>query len=231
MKTTMLLSSLIVATWVSAGATNEVPSWLAALRESGVFEFPQKQATVLCDNSDLRFSVWNNEEDLFAQAVLWKDDDSSLGKTEDNREIGDWSEVMIDVDADAKPTPNVDRSYMLNPWPHLGGLHYQICLGRGATTGIQGDSKGRGAIRYLDFSGRQRIRVDTYLIPLAELSRKVGDKIRLCYLGSSPKPLLTVNSSGYEAGRKYYYGYDIPLSKYHDYILAQGGEIDSTKVP
>src|SRR5207249_6549054 len=135
MKTSTLLSSLIIATCANAGATDEMLSSLAALRESGVFEFPQKQATVLCDSPDLRFSVWNNEEYVFAEAVLWKDDDSSLGKTEDNREIGDWSQIMIDLDADAKPTPNVDRNYMLNPWPHLGGLHYQICLGEGAMTG------------------------------------------------------------------------------------------------
>src|SRR5437667_7865988 len=119
MKTSTLLFSLIIATMcVSAGTTNEVLSSLAALREKGVFEFPQKQATVLCDSSDLRFSVWNNEEYMFAQAVLWKDDDSSLGKSEDNRKIGDWSQVMIDLDADGKDTTNVDRKYMLNQWRH-----------------------------------------------------------------------------------------------------------------
>ena len=85
-------------------------------RENGAFEFPQAQATVLCDRADLRFSVWNNGEHLFAQAVLWTDDDSSLGKSEENREIGDWSEVMLDLDADGKRTSNVDRDYMLNPW-------------------------------------------------------------------------------------------------------------------
>src|SRR5439155_22446844 len=107
-----------------------------------------------------------------------KDDDSSLRKTEDSREIGDWSQVLLDLDADGKPTRNLDRNYMLNPWPNLSGLHYQICLGEGATTTIKSDSRGRGAIRYLDFSGGNRVRVDTYLIPMTEISRKAGDKIR-----------------------------------------------------
>jgi len=232
MKLDTLLSLLVVATvCASAYAANESPASLAGLRENGAFEFPQKQATVLCDRADLRFSVWNNGEYLFAQAVLWTDDDSSLGKSEENREIGDWSQVMLDLDADGKRTSNVDRDYMLNPWPHLGGLHYQICLGTGAWTGIESDSKGRGAIRYLDIPEGKRIRVDTYLIPMAEISRQVGDKIRLCYWGFSPKPALTVNSAGYERAGKSYYGYSIPLSQYHDYVLAKDGEVDATKVP
>src|SRR6266852_2857615 len=105
MKINTLLPLLVVAT-VCAGAraATESPSSSAALRGSGAFGFPQEQARVLHDTLDLRFSVWNNEEYLFAQAVLWNDNDSSLGKTEDNREIGDWSEVMLDLDADGKPT-------------------------------------------------------------------------------------------------------------------------------
>jgi len=232
MKMKMALPSLALALLSTAacGGT-ESPASLAELRQNGTFEFPQKQARVLCDRPDLRFSVWNNQECLFAQAVLWTDDDSSLGKSEENREIGDWSEVMLDLDADGKATPHVDRDYMLNPWPHLGGLHYQICLGTNAWTGIESDSKGRGAIRYLDLSGGKRVRVDTYLIPMGEISRQVGDKIRLCYWGFSPKPALTVNSAGYERAGKSYYGYSIPLSQYHDYVLTKGGEVDVTKVP
>jgi thiol-disulfide isomerase/thioredoxin len=232
MKINTLRSFLVAATvCVGACAASESPSSLALLREHGAFQFPQSEAKVLCDSPDLRFSVWNNQEYLFAQAVLWTDDDSSLGKTEDNREIGDWSEVMLDLDADGKRTANVDRDYMLNPWPNQGGLHYQICRGEGAWSGIQSDSKGRGAIRYVDVSEGKRVRVDTYLIPLTEISRQVGDKIRICYWGYSPKPALTVNSAGYERAGKNYSSYNIPLSKYHDYVLAKGGEIDATKVP
>jgi hypothetical protein len=64
----------------------------AAVRENGVFGFPQKQAKVVCDTADLRLSVWNNDQYLYVQAVLWKDNDSAPGKTEDGRTIGDNSE-------------------------------------------------------------------------------------------------------------------------------------------
>ncbi len=232
MKRDTILTSLALTTFsIGAFASSELPSSLAELRERGAFEFPQNQARVLCNTPDLRFSVWNNSEYLFAQAVLWNDNDSSLGKTEDNREIGDWSQVMLDLDADAQPTANVDRNYMLNPWPNLSGLRYTICLGEGATTTIKGDSKGKGAIRYMDFAGGTRVRVDTYLIPMEEISRKLGDKIRLCYWGFSPKPALTVNSAGYKSDRKVYYGSSVPLPKYHEYVLVKGGEIDAAKVP
>jgi thiol-disulfide isomerase/thioredoxin len=228
-----LLWSCVFAVLVeaSAGVEGQQPRTLAELRERGAFEFPQREAKVLRDTADLRFSVWNNQDYLFMQAILWGDGDSSLGKTEDNREIGDWSQVLLDVDADGKPTPKTDRNYMLNPWPHLSGLRYSVCLGEGATTPIQGDSKGRGALRYLDLAENQRVRVDTYLVPLEEISRKVRDKVRLCYWGYSPKPALTVNSVGYDSGGKTYYGYSIPLSRYSDYVLGEGGEFDATKVP
>ena len=232
MKMPMALPSLALAVLSTvASVGSESPASLAELRENGAFQFPQKEAKIVCDNSDLRFSVWNNQEYLFAQAVLWTDDDSSLGKTEDNREIGDWSEVMLDLDADGKATANVDRNYMLNPWPQANGLHYVISHGDGATTGIQSDSKGRGVIRYLDFSDGKRVRVDSYLIPMAEISKQLGDKIRICYWGHSPKPTLTLNSVGYESTNRTYYGYNVPLSKYHDYVLAKGSEVDTTKIP
>jgi len=204
---------------------------IADLRENGAFEFPQKESKVICDEPALRFSVWNNDEYLFAQAILWTDNDASLGKTPDNREIGDWSVLMLDLDADGKSTKNVDRDYMLNPWPGMEGLHYQIELGMGSSTGIQSDSKGRGAIRYVNTSDGKQIRVDTYLIPMTEISRHVGDKIRLVYWGSSPKPAMTVNSAGYERGGKSYYSYSIPRSLYHEYMLIKGGELDATQAP
>jgi thiol-disulfide isomerase/thioredoxin len=231
MKNHAFLLAVVVIGCSRACAPGEAPLSISELHANGVFGFPQKDAKVLYDQPLLRFSVWNNDEYLFGQAVLWTDDDASLGKTEDNREIGDWSEFMLDLDADGKPTPNVDRDYMLNPKPDLSGMHYTICLGARSTTGINGDSKGQGAIRYVDLSDGRRVRVDTYLIPLSEISRKVGDKIRLCYWGYSPKPWLTVNSAGFERAGKSYYAYNIPLSKYHDYELATGAEIDVARVP
>jgi thiol-disulfide isomerase/thioredoxin len=228
-----LVEIRLLVTAIGAGMSGSVlaaPS-LAELRAQGAFEFPQSEAKVLCDTADLRFSVWNNDEYLFAQAVLWKDNDSSLGKAEDNREIGDWSQLLLDLDADGQPSPNVDRDYMLNPWPNLSGLRYQVCLGHGATSGIEDDSKGHGAIRYVDVGEGKQVRVDVYLIPLGELSRKIGNKIRLCYWGSSPTPALTVNSAGYESGGKRYYGFSIPMSRFHDYMLVKGRDIDTSKVP
>ena len=204
---------------------------IAQLRENGAFNFPQKESTVLCDQPTLRFSIWNNDEYLFAQAILWTDDDTSLGKTPDNREIGDWSVLMLDVNADGKSTPNVDRDYMLNPSPGMGGLYYQIELGLRSTSFIKDDSKGRGAIRYIKTFDGKLVRMDTYLIPLAEISRHVGDNLRFIYWGSSPKPPLTVNSAGYERAGKDYSRWSIPRSQYHEYVLAKGGEIDAAQVP
>jgi len=204
---------------------------VSELRENGAFDFPQKESKVLCDQPTLRFSIWNNDKYLFAQAILWTDNDGSLGKTPDNREIGDWSVLMLDLDADGKSIKNVDRDYMLNPWPGMEGLHYDIELGEGSTTGINSDSKGRGSIRYLKTLDGKQIRIDTYLIPMLEISRHVGDKIRLGYWGSSPKPPLTVNSTGYERAGKNYYSGNIPRSEYHEYVLAKGHEIDATQVP
>ena len=204
---------------------------IAQLRENGAFDFPQKESKVLCDQPTLRFSVWNNDEFLFAQAILWTDDDGSLGKTADNREIGDWSVLMLDLDADGKSTPNLDRDYVLNPYPRMEGLHYVIELGTRNQTGLYSDSKGRGAIRHVKTSDGKLVRVDTYLIPLAEISRHVGDNLQFIYWGSSPKPPLTVNSAGYERAGKDYSRWSIPRSQYHEYVLAKGGEIDAAQVP
>jgi len=201
------------------------------LRKEGVFGFPQAQATVFCDTKDLRFSVWSNGQYLYAQAILWKDDDAALGKTDDGRAAGDNSQLMLDVDADGKRTKDVDRSYLLDPWPQLTGLSYDIWLGEGSTTQILSDTHGRGAIRYVQFPDGRKVRVDSYVIPLAEIRRKTGDKIRLCYYGDSPKPALTVNSGGFDRGGRPYYSHHVPLAVYHEYVLAKGAELPLDSVP
>jgi thiol-disulfide isomerase/thioredoxin len=188
------------------------------LKKQGAFGFPQGKATVLCDTKDLRLSAWNDAAYLYVQAVVWADDDDSLGETDDGRPIGDGSVLSLDLDADQKATPNVDREYMLNPWPSLPGLRYAVVLGGGATTHIKGDTKGRGAVRYLDAGGKT-VRVDSYLIPLAEIGRKPGDRIRLAYWGSSVKPELTLNSVGFE-GKGRYYSSSLPREKDHELTLA-----------
>ena len=234
------LGLFLLTSWSTLG--EEVPSAAASstelkisesdLRTKGVFGFPQAQAAVFCDTVDLRFSVWSNSAYLYAQAILWKDDDAALGKTTDGRTIGDHSNLMLDVDADGQPSKDVDRTYLLDPWPTMGGMSYQICLGRGATTHIISNTAGRGAIRYLLLPGDRRVRVDSYVIPLTEISRKVTDTIRLAYYGSSPQPGLIVNSTGYTnpSGRPYY-GYSVPLASYHEYVFANGADLALDSVP
>jgi WD40 repeat protein/thiol-disulfide isomerase/thioredoxin len=200
------------------------------LKKQGAFGFPQGKATVLCDTKDLRLSAWNDVAHLYVQAVLWSDDDDSLGETDDGRPIGDGSVLSLDIDADQKVTPNVDRDYMLNPWPALPGLRYTVALGQNANTAIQGDTKGRGAVRYLGAAGK-KVRVDSYFIPLAEIGRKPGDKIRFAYWGSSVKPELTLNSVGFE-GPARYYAFNLPRAKYHELTLAdRPASVDAKEVP
>ena len=206
-------------------------SSITDLYTNGAFAFPQERASVLCDQENLRLSVWNNHDYLFVQAVLWMISEDILGKAEDNRDIGNYSALLIDVDADGIRTPEVDRKYSLNPWPHLPGLYYQIVLSERSTTGLEDDSKGRGSIRYVETSDGQPVRVDSYLIPLIEISRCLDEEIRLCYWGFSPHPLQTVNSVGYQAKSEVYYPHHVPLSDYHDYRLIPGHEIDPKQIP
>jgi thiol-disulfide isomerase/thioredoxin len=201
------------------------------VKTRGAFGFPQETATVLCDTKDLRLSAWNDAAYLYVQAVLWADDDDSLGETDDGRKIGDWSNLSLDVDADQKATKDVDRHYTLNPWPTMPGLRYSVVLGDSMSSGIKSDSKGRGAIRYPGEGVNKKVRVDSYLIPLEEIGRKPGDKIRLAYWGSSPKPKLTVNSVGYESKRPYY-SHNLPMSKYHELTLVdRPANFDPKQVP
>jgi thiol-disulfide isomerase/thioredoxin len=201
------------------------------LRQNGLFGFPQKEAKVFCDEPTLRFSVWNNDKYLFAQTILWTVHNASLGTNQYNQEVGDWAVLMLDVNADGKSTPNVDRDYILNPSPGEDGLYYVVETGLRSSTFIKNDSKGRGVIRYVKTIDGSLVRVDTYLIPLAEISRHAGEKLRMAYWGGSPKPPLTVNSTSYTRAGKNYNRWDIPRSQYNEYILAKGGEIDPNQVP
>jgi len=139
--------------------------------------------------------------------------------------LGDYSQLWLDLDDDGKETPDVDRVYRLNQRPYLPGLHYAICKGNGGTTGDKDDSAGRGCIRYVQADMPNRVRVDTYLIPLQEISKRVGDKIGICYYAYSPKPQLSVNSVTFDTYR--------PHNTYSEYVLTRGkGEpIDPAKVP
>ncbi|TCO94643.1 hypothetical protein EV701_102110 [Chthoniobacter flavus] len=219
------------------GHIAEVQLAEAELSKNGVFGFPQEQAQILCDTPELRLSMWNNSEYLYAQAIFWNDNDAELGQLRDGRVTGDRANLVLDLDADEQLTKDVDRIYMLSPWPNFPGLRYSIAKGQDgkwATTPILSDTKGRGAIRYVLTPEGRRIRVDSFLIPLREINRKIGDKIRLVYYGNSPHPDLTVNSAGFQPQPPlgaHYADYNIPMASYHDYFLAKGGTFSMSSVP
>ncbi len=201
----------------------EIVSRFPELGAYGAFGFPQATARVLCNNPALRFSVWSNDQYLFAQAVMWKDNDSSVGKDADDQPLGDYSHLGLDLDGNGKMTPDVDRIYYLNQRPYLPGMRFSIWKSGFVRTGMKDDYEGRAALRYVDAGNGQRVRVDTYLIPLEAISRHVGDKIGLCYYAFSPKPRMSLNSvtdDPYE-----------PRSKYGEYVLTNRGQIDLAKVP
>ena len=203
---------------------------VADLRARGALGFPQVRAKVLCDRPELRLSVCNDDDYFMAQAILWTDGDASLGKTQGGRDIGDRSSLALEFGPPGEVLANVDRHYGLNPWPTSPGLHYQIVLERNASTVLKSDSKGRGAIRYVDLPDGKKVRVDTYLLPLAEIDKHPGDSFRFCYLGFSPVPDLTLNSVGFESGSRYYLR-DIPSSLYHQFVLEHGEKLDPSQVP
>jgi hypothetical protein len=175
---TCVLMELLMATAGVVASGAEPPK---DLKREGAFGFPQARASVLCDEPDLRVSAWNDASHLYVQAILWKDDEEALGETADGRPIGDQGNLILDVDSNRMVTPQRDRNYCLNPWPRMPGLHYQVLLGEGSSTGLRGDSKGRGAIRYLDIGDGRRVRIDNFVIPLGEIGKRPSETIRLAY--------------------------------------------------
>jgi thiol-disulfide isomerase/thioredoxin len=215
------LASFLV---VPAGKAEEID-----LKREGAFGFPQAEARLLCDSADLRVSLCSNATYLFVQAVLWNDDDDAKRKGGDGRELCDSSSLVLDVDADQKRTAKIDRSYSLNPWPAMPGLHYSIVISERGSTGLIPDSDGRGGIQYVQ-TKEGRVRVDSFMIPLMEIDAKVGDTIRLAYHGTSTSPVFDVNSVGYTSA-KVYYAYSLPMADFHEYTLKDGATFNSDKVP
>jgi hypothetical protein len=225
---TCILTSLLMATAGVAAPGAEPPK---DLKRDGAFGFPQARAMVLCDEPDLRISAWNDASYLYVQAILWRDDQDAIGETADGRPNGDQGVLSLDVDADGKVTPHRDRLYYLNPWPSLPGLRYQVCLSEHSYTGLQGDSKGRGAIRYLDAGEGHRVRIDSFVIPLGEIGKRPGEAIRLAYYGDSPHPAMTVNSVGYRH-RGRYYPFQLPRETFHSLTLSdRPPALDVARVP
>ena len=207
------------------------------LRKNGAFGFPQASAKVLRDEEVVRVSAWSNAEWLFVQAVVWADGDDSLAVLFNGKKEGDQSKLQLDLDADQQPTAQMDRDYSVDPWPERRGLHYSIVLGPTSSTVLKDDSKGRGSVQYVPAADGRKIRVDSFIIPLAELGKKLGDKIRLVLTGESSKPPFPFNSAGVRVGvvgsnGKMQYSHHMPLSAFHDFTLGeQTGTIDSSLVP
>lgn len=202
----------------------------AELKRDGAFGFPQASAQVLCDQPDLRVSVCSNKKYLYLQAIAWTDNDDAIGESNDGRKIGDWSDLMLDVDGDQQPTPKVDRNYALNPWPASPGLRYTVVLSERSTTGLQSNSRGRGSIQFVEGTDGKRYRVDSFAIPLDEIGKRPGETVRLAYWGSSPQPKLIFNSVGFQRAGQYY-GHQLPKNKYHDVVLSDGPAFDVSALP
>jgi thiol-disulfide isomerase/thioredoxin len=154
-----------------------------------------------------------------------------VGEAADGRPLGDWSSLTIDADGDGKATRDVDRIYSLNPWPQRPGLHYSVVFDDRGTSGLTADSKGRGAVSYVGTGEGKRVRVDSYLVPLAELQTSPGKPLRFAFWGSSPTPKLVVNSVGF-ASDKPYYTHNLPRDRWHQFTLADRlAVIDVQAVP
>jgi thiol-disulfide isomerase/thioredoxin len=201
------------------------------LARDGAFGFPQADAAVLIDNADYRVSLYSDDRYLFVQSVVWHDGDDSLGETVDGRAIGDRTNLYVDVDGNGEVTPNVDRVYLVNYFPSRPGLYYQLLLGDYRRTHVRQDSAGRAAIRYLDTPGGGRVRVDSIVIPLAELGRRPGQSVRLAVWTRSEHPDLTLNSLGV-AEPPGVGGSGLPTRSYHVVTLVAGRPpLDPTLVP
>lgn len=201
------------------------------LRLAGALGFPQSSARVLVDKPSIRLSAASDPQWLYVQGIFWADtspDPDSI-KEENPR---DTSILMIDADASGSDTPYVDRQYLLNPYPFLPGLHYSESRESQKTTPIQNDSQGFGAIRWVkDVDGRM-VRIDSYVIPLAELKRRPGDHVRFGVYFNSDKPGVIISappSTNSHTGSPAIY--DLQYPHFMDYTLDGKSAIQLAAVP
>jgi hypothetical protein len=202
------------------------------LYKNGAFGFPQASATVLADQQEARFSVWSNAEFLFVQILVWADDDDSLAKNASGQDMCDISSLFLNLDVQRTDGVITDRTYYIAPKPELHGLHYRLRGDQQGTPPLMADSKGRGSIQFVP-SGGKKLRVDSFLIPLAEIGKKSGDMIRLSLSGHSVAPQVSFNSAGLRdrSGRAFSIIAQ-KKSEYHDFTLGQqSGTIDPSLVP
>lgn len=202
------------------------------LRANGALGFPVKSARTHCDNDDLRLQSWNDKEYLVVQAILWKDGDDKLGETSDGRKMGDSSSLLFDIENNQKRTPEIDRTYSLNPWPQKPGLRYTIPYKQMTSSSIQDDSKGHGSIRYISVSNERKVRVDTYAIPLSELTLEAGQTIGIAFLANSTVPKFTLNSIGYVGKGRPYYAFNLRPKNFEKISLTTcSGNYAITNIP
>lgn len=205
------------------------------LKTSGVSGFPQAKATVLVDSEDLRVSVVGDSAHIAVQAIVWKDDRDGIGKNSIGQATADHSTFVTIGSVVGDRKPKSDRTYIINTSPEYKGIHYVIYLGRlkyietlpngtkrameaESSSTLKSDTKAKGQIEYIKVGVNRRIRVDTLIIPLAELNKNPGDSLRGCYYVSSAVPRLKFNSCGYDPGKDYY-DYNIPSNLFHKITL------------
>ncbi len=153
-----------------------------------------------------------------------------IGTTDEGRQFGDSSTLSLDIDANQKVSRDIDRNYSLNPRLSMNGLYYSIKLGRCSSTGIKDDSSGTGSICYVNLAGGRKIRVDNYVIPLAEIGRNLRDDIRLCYSAHSAVPSFEINSAG-DTNRPPRGGcYHIPFTSYHRIVLDEASPVEQETI-
>src|SRR5712691_10475907 len=214
-----LLILLLVVTANAQSRGEDSPS-VSNLKANGAFGFPQQEAMVMFSDKELRVSVTYNSNYLFIQAIVWNDEDSSIGKDSKGSDIGDYSALMFHLGSCDTHSPKVDKIYFLNPRPSAPGLHVSTILSANAPkiTFPERVSKGGGSIQYIDTTEKVRVRVDSYVVPLKDLGKHKGDKVRLCYAGYSFKPQLRVNSAGHKTASYSWY-WTIPISMYQEVLL------------
>ncbi|MEL6107250.1 MAG: formylglycine-generating enzyme family protein, partial [Planctomycetota bacterium] len=172
------------------------------------------------DNDSMRLRTWNDTENLFVQAILWKDNDDRFGRSEDQETNNDRSTLLIDVDLDRQRTSGSDRFYWLTRTPSSHKMRYQVVTGPTRSTYLRSDSRAYGQIRYHSVNDKPRVRVDTYVIPLNEIGISPGEKIGIAYWGCSPLPALVVNSVGFVPKKEeMYYPADLPWEEFHEVHL------------
>jgi hypothetical protein len=102
------------------------------------------------------------------------------------------STLHLTLDVDQEPKARVETLWRLSE----NGLSTLLKGDRRKEYIVGIGSKSRGSIQYAPAADGKKIRVDSFLIPLAELHRKPGDKIRLAFYGQSAVPGFDFNSSG-----------------------------------